>query len=242
MSEEKSIPFLRALFFIVDTPLYKKASAIISKQDIHFYFQSHCEGTASSEVLDWLGLGRTEKVLGICVAQKDIIYETQRVLTRELQLIVPGNGITFTTTLSHFSKVVLQTLVPDEADQERIRGNMGQEVDRYKENAEFSLIMAIINQGFTEELMKEARSAGARGGTSIHSRGVGLEEALRNYGITVQQEKEIVLILTKEEDSLAIMRQISKTCGFNSAARGIIFALPVNSVTGIEIPELEKHV
>ena len=40
---------------------------------------------------------------------------------------------------------------------------------------EMELIIAIVNSGFADDVMKAARAAGARGGTILNARGAGTE-------------------------------------------------------------------
>ena len=101
------------------------------------------------------------------------------------------------------------------------------------ENA-YSLIMAIVNQGFSEEVMNAARPKGASGGTVFHSRRIGNEEAMKFWKISVQEEREVVLILAQKEDKLAIMQEIGKQCGMNSKAQGIVMSLPVDGIAGLD--------
>ena len=53
--------------------------------------------------------------------------------------------------------------------------------------------------------MAAARPAGAAGGTVLHSRRVGAEETLQQWGFSIQQEKEAVLILARKEEKLAVV-------------------------------------
>ena len=98
---------------------------------------------------------------------------------------------------------------------------------------EYSEVMAIVNQGFSEEVMNAARPMGATGGTVFHSRRVGSEEAMKFWGISIQQEREVVLILAKKEDKKAIMQAIHKECGMQSKANGIVLSLPVDGIIGV---------
>jgi len=99
--------------------------------------------------------------------------------------------------------------------------------------AEYSLVIAVINQGFSEILMNEARSVGARGGTIIHGRRSAVEDEVKFFGISLQKEKEIVTILAHGEQKSEIMRVITAKCGMNTEARGIIFSVPVEKCSGI---------
>ena len=95
---------------------------------------------------------------------------------------------------------------------------------------DYQIIVALVNQGYSEEVMAAARPAGAAGGTVLHSRRVGAEEALSQWGFSLQEEKEAVMILAK----LAIMQAICDNCGLQSEAQGIVLSLPVDNVVGLE--------
>jgi nitrogen regulatory protein PII len=82
--------------------------------------------------------------------------------------------------------------------------------------------------------MDVAREAGALGGTIINARGQGHQGAVKFFGISVEDEKEIILILSNKEKKAAIMRAVCETHGLNSNAQGIIFALPVDNVLGLD--------
>ena len=100
--------------------------------------------------------------------------------------------------------------------------------------SEYIMIMAIVNQGYSEEVMAVARSAGATGGTVFHSRQMDNEEAMQFFGISVQQEREVVLILAKKEIKLPMMKALGEQCGLQSEAHGIVLSLPVDGVAGLE--------
>ena len=60
-----------------------------------------------------------------------------------------------------------------------------------KEN---NLILAFVNQGYTDVVMHTAVKAGAKGGTVIRGRWVGTELLEQFHGISIQDEKEVLLI------------------------------------------------
>ena len=53
------------------------------------------------------------------------------------------------------------------------------------------------------------------------------------WGIPIQQEREIVLILATKETKVAIMKAISDKCGIQSDAHGVVISLPVDDVAGL---------
>ena len=54
------------------------------------------------------------------------------------------------------------------------------------------------------------------------------------WGITVQQEREVVIILVKKQEKLAIMQAIGEKCGMKTEAHGVVFSMPVDSVVGLD--------
>ena len=99
------------------------------------------------------------------------------------------------------------------------------------------VIFCIVNSGFSEAVMDTAREFGAGGGTVIHGRGTANSEAERLYKITVQPEKEVVMILVKSELKDDILRALYSRVGLNTPGQGIAFSLPVDSVVGLSNEE-----
>lgn len=98
------------------------------------------------------------------------------------------------------------------------------------------LIMCIVNTGFTDVVMDAAKESGARGGTVIHGRGTANKEAEEFFRISVQPDKEIVMILVTSEIKDAVLHAIYNAAGLKTAGQGIAFALPVTNVVGISTP------
>ena len=101
------------------------------------------------------------------------------------------------------------------------------------------VIFCIVNSGFSELVMDAAKKLGARGGTVINARGTASKEAETLFGITIQPETEIVMILVPSAIKDDVMHALYKEAGLNSRGQGIAFAMPVDGVAGItdgEIP------
>ena len=98
----------------------------------------------------------------------------------------------------------------------------------------YQMVIAVVNQGYSEDVMAAARPAGAGGGTVLHSRHVGSGETLTFWGISVQPEKEIVMILCRQEEKTNIMKAIAASCGMKTEAQGLVLSLPVETVVGID--------
>ena len=95
------------------------------------------------------------------------------------------------------------------------------------------VILCIVNNGFSEAVMDAARDAGARGGTIIHARGTANKKAEEFFNISIQPEKEIVMILVTADIRDAVLHALYKEVGLKDPAQGIAFALPVSNVVGL---------
>lgn len=100
-------------------------------------------------------------------------------------------------------------------------------------NSAYELILCIVNTGFSETVMDAAKDKGARGGTVIHARGTANKEAEEFFHITIQPDKEIVMILVPSSIKDDVLHAVYQAAGLKTAGQGIAFALPVNHVVGI---------
>lgn len=96
---------------------------------------------------------------------------------------------------------------------------------------QYQLLVCIVNAGFSQNVMEAARAAGARGGTIIRGRGSANPEAEEFFNISIQPDKEVVLILVTNEIKDAVMTAIFKNSGLSTDGQGIAFSLPVERTT-----------
>lgn len=94
-------------------------------------------------------------------------------------------------------------------------------------------IFCIVNSGYSEVVMDAAKKLGARGGTIIHAHGTANKEAESFFHITIQPEKEIVMILVPSTIKDDLLHALYKEVGLDSAGQGIAFALPVDGAVGL---------
>jgi len=95
------------------------------------------------------------------------------------------------------------------------------------------VIFAIVNSGFADDVMDIARELGVRGGTILNARGVVREEAAEFFGITLHQDKEILMMVVEKDIRDNVLNAIYKEMGMAKKAKGIAFSLPVSDVAGL---------
>lgn len=187
------------------------------------------QGTAATEVLDYLGLEATEKAVLLLAAPRS--GRLVRRAARELWLDVPGRGILMAVPISSVGGARARDyLLSWQAEEE---DDMDREITH-------ELIVVIANRGHTDQVMDAARSAGAAGGTTIHAKGTGTELARKFMGVSLAAEKEIVLILAKEADRKPIMKAVMTQAGMQTKAQAVTFSLPVTDLAGLRLLEEES--
>ena len=230
MNNNEKVPAFRILMVVTSPKLADKASDLFRKGAVPIQYRLNAEGTASSEILDMLGLGSVDKRVLISMMPKwfaDIMLDK---LHYELQMDAANSGIAFTIPLVGANNMMLQMM-----SQNTDTNNSSAEREEKSTMTESKnvLIAAIINRGFSEDVMDAAKKAGASGGTVLHSRQLVNDEVNTFWGINVQDEREIVLIISNTDNKVNIMQAINEKCGVSSSAKGIVMALPIDSVIGI---------
>ena len=230
MNEIKKIPS-RMLFLIAAPKFAEKATALLLEHNVPIQYQIHAMGTATSEMMDLLGLGTAEKTIITSILPKNVANQTLARLDDTLEELERKNrGIAFTLPISGLNKFLLRMMGTLE---ETMEESNGKEVAVMTER-NHALITAIVNQGYSEEVMNAARSAGARGGTVIHSRRIMDEKNIATMGLGLQEEREMILIVADEEHKLQIMQAIGEQWGVHSEAKGIVLSLPIDNVIGLQ--------
>ena len=98
---------------------------------------------------------------------------------------------------------------------------------------EHEVIFCVVNAGFSESVMDAAKEFGARGGTVIRARGTANSESEKLFGITIQPEKEIVMILVPSDIKDDILHALYREVGLKTPGQGIAFSLPVDAAVGL---------
>lgn len=186
-----------------------------------------CEGTASRKLLSLLGLEETEKILHYAMTTRTRAKALMNAMVSELGLNLPGTGVAFlipvaslagASSLNYFTQG--QNIILEE-------------VNAVNPQFPYELIIAIANRGYADSVMDAARSAGAMGGTVLHAKGTNPGGNNVFFGMSIADEKEMLLILTAANQKAAIMKAIMAQAGVESPAHTVMFSLPVESVAGL---------
>ena len=109
----------------------------------------------------------------------------------------------------------------------------------------FKLIIALVEDSETNEVLEAARKAGATGSTVIsQARGEGVKKTKTFFGLTLETQRDVILMMVEEHLSRSILETIAEVGQFDEkAGTGIAFQLDVEDAVGIvhQVQEL-SHV
>lgn len=208
---------------IVKSSEEKTLSDICRQMKLPIAVTFHGRGTAVRSMLDLLGIESNEKRMLVTIAGEEKTKELIREEKRQLFIGVPGHGVVVSVPVKSIGGGKTVAFL----DQER---EAGKKMPEFK--FPYELILAICNEGRTDLVMNAAREAGAAGGTVLHGKGTGSPEAEKFYNVSLAQEKEVIMIVSKAEQKTGIMQAILKKAGPDSEAGTIVFSLPVNEAAG----------
>ncbi len=215
---------------IIDRKVCDKYFNLFQENHLHVMFNTLGLGTASNDILDYLGLEANEKAVTFSVIEEETWIIIKKQLEKKLKIDAPGGGISFIIPLSSIGgKKTLQFLIEKQ--------NYQKEEESTLKDTTHELIIAIAEQGYTGMIMDAARAAGAYGGTVIHAKGTGMELAEKFMHMQLAAEKEIIFIVTKTEQKNSIMQAIMQHAGSSTKAKAITFSLPVTATAGLRLIE-----
>lgn len=108
----------------------------------------------------------------------------------------------------------------------------------------FKLIIASVKVEITDHIVDAAKEAGATGATIISARGTGAQEAKTFFGLSLEAQTDIIMLLVEEHLVAKILDTIKEAGEFLKPGTGIAFVVPVEQVVGMEsqIERFKKEV
>lgn len=99
----------------------------------------------------------------------------------------------------------------------------------------FKLIITLIEDDKTNAVLEAAREAGATGSTVINqARGEGIEKNKTFFGLNLEIQRDMVLLLVEEHLSRTILETIARVGEFDEKpGTGIAFQIDVEDAVGV---------
>lgn len=175
-------------------------------------------GTASRTIFDYLGLNDKKKAVLMLFGKTEEIMDLADYLVEKLEMNKPNHGIAYIESAFN----VFGT--EDNA-------NGSENIKRGEKM--YNAIYTIVEKGNADDVIEAAEKAGSRGGTVMHARGSGSEEARKVFNMLIEPEKEIVLIISEEAKTKDIVESIRKETQIEEEGKGIIFVTNVATTYGL---------
>ena len=209
---------------IVERGSGNKLVKLYNKNQVYANIRFEGQGTATSEILDILGLGGSEKDIILSIATRPAARTLLGRLDDDLRGAAPSRGIAFSIPMTALSSLVAAYI--------DLKTKLDAEGSGKMENQpKTSMILVTVNQGYTDVVMETARKAGARGGTIIRGRWAGDESFAQSYGITtLQQEKELIFIVVPTELRNRIMDAVTKEHGIRTESGAMVSSVGVEQL------------
>lgn len=223
MAENQPLERIMMLLSITERGSGRELEEFLCQHKIDLHCRCSGSGTAPSEMMDFLGLGSTDKDILISFATKSAMQLLANEMSGDFNILGKGKGI-----MMMFSPEAINQLTA--AIIARRAGELAvtEGCDTMKSEYKHSLIFIAVKQGYTEQVMQVARKAGATGGTIIRARLANADNPEQFHGIALQAEREIVTILAADTIRNQIMEDVNCEFGLRTEAQGIIGALPVD--------------
>ena len=222
---------VKLLVSIVNKEDENKLTEAINRCCTAVHFSGIGHGTARSSYRSYFGFNEIEKRVTMSLIPSTSEHAVLNSVGRSLKLYLLGRGIAFTMPLSAISNIVEDAVlsVPDK-DQSR---DTKSPVSKKEKTAMHELVIAVVNEKFTDATIDAARSAGATGATVFHTRSVDNARVEQNMGATLTADTNSIFFLTSQEYKLKIMEAIRDAAGLKTDGSAVIFSVPVDDIVGI---------
>lgn len=232
MTEKSQQIIPRLVIAITREEDQKKLEEVLDSMNAPLCFQFRGKGTAPSEMMDIFGLRGTTRLLTVALISKSQVQPLFELMNTQLSFRHRGGGIAITVPVSGCQSHVLQIL--NDAEREEMKEALKGDEEAMKEKAEYAVIWVSVASGYSDEVVDAARNAGAKGGTVMKGRRRSSEQVSHLFGISMQEEQDFVMIVVPKEKKNETMAAITGVCGLGTDAHGVVLALPVDEVMGLE--------
>lgn len=190
---------------------------IIKEKNLYDGIVFLAKGTVKNSFLNLIGLKNQKMRLIDVLIESEKSKEIIDYTAEKLKLNEPNHGIAYLTS---------KRMVKDEEGKSNVSNTIGVKTM-------FKKITVIVNRGMADDVMDIARESGARGGTILHGKGTGSKNAAKLFGMEVEPEKELVLIIVPTELEEKVVNNLYDKLEMHKGGNGILFVEDITDVRGI---------
>ena len=161
------------------------------------------EGSANTHILEILGIDKEKKEIVSALVNDDLVNGLLDDLENKFDK--KNSSIMFTTPVDFKGEI----------------------------NMEYEALYVIVNKENADKVIEVSQAKGAKGATVVHGRGSGIQKKSVFLNMTIEPEKDIVIMLIKKEISEDVKSAIYESMKLDENSQGILFSLPVSDVRGL---------
>lgn len=223
---------VKLLVSIINKADEKRLSETLNGLCTSVSFSGICHGTARSNYRSYFGFNEIEKRVTYSLIPEYLEHTILTEIGRELKLYLLGRGIAFTMPLSTISNIVEEAVLSS-PDRDNRQKNSKTTVTKKEKSGMHELVIAVVNEKYTDAAIDAARSAGATGATVFHTRSLDNAKAEESMGTSISQETNTVFFLTSKEFKIKIMEAVRDAAGLKTDGGAVLFSMPVDDIVGI---------
>ncbi len=229
MKKKQGDKRVKLLVSIINKTDQDKLTETINQYATAMHFSGIGHGTARSHHKSYFGIDDVEKRVTFSLIPSYLEKQLLSAVSRELKLYLFGRGIAFTTPLSSISSIVEEAVLTT-PDREQSRATKAQSKEK---KIMHELVIAVVNEKYSDTALDAAREAGATGATIFHTTSVNNAKVEQSMGTALSDETDSIFILTTTEYKAKIMEAIRDSAGLKTEGGAIIFSIPVDELVGI---------
>lgn len=92
------------------------------------------------------------------------------------------------------------------------------------------LITCVLQKELAEDVLAAAKNIGAQGATISYARGTGIRERMGLLGVTIDEQKEVILIIVSEEQANLVFEAMYLAGKLDTPGMGIMYMVKLDRV------------
>ena len=178
------------------------------------------DGITNNKLLAFFEANRTKREIVFILSEKELLERFIKYLDDKMKISKKKNLIAFTIGLYNAYGL----------NNSEIKHR---ETHNKEEESMYNAIFVIVEKGNGEHVVEASNEVGGKGATIINGRGSSNIDT-KIFGIDIEPEKEVVLILADDEIADNICENIRKKLEIDEPGKGIIFVQKISKVYGIK--------
>lgn len=230
ISEQKRV---KLLVGIINKEDEGRFTEIVNECCTAVNFSGVGHGTARSSYMTYFGFNEIEKRITMSLIPGTAEHNILSAVGHGLKLYLVGRGIAFTIPLSGISNILNDAILSGVDKPDKPTGKRAPISKKKEKEIMHELVIAVVNNKYTDVAIEAARSAGATGATVFHTKSINNEKAEQSIGTALNRETDSLFFLTTMEYKTKIMEAVRDAAGLKTEGGAVIFSLPVDDLVGI---------